>query len=147
MEDWKIVMGFEIEGKKEICDFAQIKSLSDLERTSNEVIWQNFERLTAYIFEQNGYNIEINTLKNLRKRRRQYDVIARRTGRTILVECKKWGGHRPRLPALKRAIDQHKERCAFYRALTGEEALPVVVTLIEEEITSYEPNLPAQLGA
>jgi len=132
------VLGFEIEGKKEISDFAQIKSLSDLERTSSEVIWQNFERLTGYIFEQNGFSIEINTVKTMRKGRRQYDVIARSNGRTILVECKKWGGHRPRLAALKRAIDQHKERCAFYRALTGEEALPVVVTLIEEEITSYE---------
>ena len=64
-------MAFEIEGlnsiplrparkgknksEKEISDFAQIKCLSDLERASREVIWQNFEMLTAYIFEQNDF--------------------------------------------------------------------------------------------
>jgi hypothetical protein len=39
---------------------------------------------------------------------------------------------------LKRAIKQHKERCAFYKTLTGREAVAVVVTLIEEEIKTYE---------
>lgn len=38
--------------EKEISDFAQIKSISDLERASFIVIWQNFERLAAYIFEK-----------------------------------------------------------------------------------------------
>jgi hypothetical protein len=94
--------------------------------------------LTGYIFEQNDFSIEINKVKTLRKKRRQYDVIARNNNRTVLVECKKWGGHRPRLSALKKAIDQHQERCAFYRSLTGTEAIPVVVTLIEEEIKIYE---------
>ena len=126
------------ESDKEIAGFAQIKSISDLERISTEVIWQNFERLTGYIFEQNDFSIEINRVKTQKRRRRQYDVIARSTDLTILVECKKWSGHRPRLSALKKAVDQHKERCAFYQALTGIEAVAVVVTLIEEEINSYE---------
>lgn len=124
--------------EKEICDFAQIKCLSDLERVSSEVIWQNFERLTAYIFEQNDFSVEINSVKTQKRKRRQYDVIARSTDRTLLVECKKWGSHRPRLSALKNAIRQHKERCEFYWAVTRIEALPIVVTLVEEKIKSYE---------
>lgn len=147
-------MAFEIEGlnsiplrparkgknksEKEISDFAQIKCLSDLERASREVIWQNFEMLTAYIFEQNDFLVEINAVKTHKRKRRQYDVIARRMDSTILVECKKWSGHRSRLSALRRAIEQHKERCEFYRTLTGTEGIAVVVTLIEEEIKSYE---------
>jgi len=63
-----------------------IKSLSDLERTSSEVVWQNFERLTGYIFEQNDFSIEINTVKTQKRRRRHYDVIARSHNRTVLVE-------------------------------------------------------------
>lgn len=128
----------EEKGEKEISDFAQIKSISDLERASFIVIWQNFERLAAYIFEENDFSVEINKVKTLKRKRRQYDVIARNNDRTILVECKKWGAHRPRLSALKRAIKQHKERCEFYRMLTGTEAHAVVVTLIEEEVKSYE---------
>lgn len=153
-------MAFEIEGlnsiplrparkgknksEKEISDFAQIKCLSDLERASREVIWQNFEKLTAYIFEQNDFLVEINAVKTHKRKRRQYDVIARRMDSTILVECKKWSGHRSRLSALRRAIEQHKERCEFYRTLTGTEGIAVVVTLIEEEIKSYEgvPMVP-----
>jgi hypothetical protein len=55
-----------------------------------------------------------------------------------LVECKKWAGNRYRLSALKRAVQQHKERAEFYRALTDEDAIPIVVTLIEEEILFHE---------
>lgn len=124
--------------KKEICDFDQIKCISDLKRASSDVVWQNFEKLTAYIFEQNEFSVEINIVKTLKRKRRQYDVIARKVDGTILVECKKWSGHRPRLSALKRAIEQHKERCEFYRTVTGSQSFPVVVTLIEEEIKSYE---------
>ena len=35
---------------KEICDFSQIKSLTDLEKSTTEVIWQNFERLVGAMY-------------------------------------------------------------------------------------------------
>ena len=49
--------------------------------------------------------MEINIVRTLQRERRQYDVIACRAGRTVLVECKRWSVHRPRLTALKRVID------------------------------------------
>jgi hypothetical protein len=55
-----------------------------------------------------------------------------------LIECKKWAGNRYRLSALKKAIEQHKERTRFYECITYEDAIPIVVTLIEEEIQFYE---------
>jgi hypothetical protein len=55
-----------------------------------------------------------------------------------LVECKKWAGNRYRLSALKAAIKKHKERSEFYRILTNENVIPIIVTLIEEEIIFYE---------
>lgn len=124
--------------KGEICHFEEIKCIEDLQRVSAEVVWQNFERLTAFIFEENNFLAVTNTVKTLKKRRRQYDVIAKTNNRTFLVECKKWAGNRSRLSALKRAIEQHKERTEFYQHLTREDAIPIVVTLIEEEIRSYE---------
>ncbi len=119
-------------------NFEDIRCIADLERVSIEVVWQNFEKLTAFIFEENDFLVKTNTVKTLKRTRRQYDVIARTNDRTFLVECKKWAGNRSRLSALKRAIEQHKERCDFYQALTGEDATPIIVTLIEEEIKSYE---------
>jgi len=65
-------------------------------------------------------------------------VIARKADKTFLVECKKWAGNRYRLSAIKSAVKQHIERCEFYIRLTNENAIPVIVTLIEEEILFFE---------
>jgi protease II len=119
-------------------DFEDIKSIQDLQRVSRENVWQNFERLAAFIFEKNNFQVKINVIKTRNKKRRQYDVVARRGDKTFLIECKKWAGNRYRLSALKAAIEKHKERVEFYRDITNEDAAPIVVTLIEEEIKFYE---------
>jgi hypothetical protein len=121
-----------------VIDFEDIDRIEDLERVSEESVWQNFERLAAFIFERNDFCVRVNTVKTLQKKRRQYDVIAWKQGRTFLVECKKWAGSRYRLSALKSAILQHKERTLFYESVTNEHAVPVIVTLIEEEIHVFE---------
>ena len=118
--------------------FEDIKNIEDLQKVSEEVIWQNFERLTAFIFEENNFQVETSKVKTSNKKRRQYDVIAKKNNRTFLVECKKWEGNRYRLSALKAAIKKHKERSEFYRILTNENVIPIIVTLIEEEIIFYE---------
>jgi len=119
-------------------NFEDITCIGDLETVSKESAWQNFERLAGFIFEKHDFTVKVNAVKTLHKSRRQYDVIARKNGQTFLIECKKWAGHRYRLSALKRAIEQHKERTAFYRDVTNEDAIPVIVTLIEEEILVHE---------
>lgn len=118
--------------------FEDIGCIEDLETVSEESVWQNFERLAGFIFEQNGFRIAVNTVKTRDKKRRQYDVIAWNNGQTFLIECKRWAGHRYRLSALKRAIKQHKERARFYEQITNENAIPLIVTLIEEEVLVYE---------
>jgi hypothetical protein len=119
-------------------EFEDIKGIEDLQRVSREAVWQNFERLTAFVFAENDFSVKINTVRTLNKRRRQYDVIAKRSDKTFLIECKKWAGNRYRLSALKRAAEQHRERSEFYRRLTDEDVIPVIVTLIEEEISFCE---------
>ena len=119
-------------------DFEDIKSIEDLQKVSKEVVWQNFERLVAFIFEENDFHVEIGRVKASNKRRRQYDVIAKKSEKTFLAECKKWAGNRPRLSALRAAAKQHQERSEFYSNLAGEKAIPIIVTLIEEEILVCE---------
>jgi hypothetical protein len=130
----------------QVIPFEDIGSIEDLEKVSEEVIWQNFERLAGFIFEKNDFRVAVNTVKTANKKRRQYDVIARKGNETILIECKKWSGDRYRLSALKRAVVQHKERTLFYESITDEDAIPVIVTLIEEEIRVYEgvPLVPVR---
>jgi protease II len=119
-------------------NFEDIQSIEDLAVVSEEVVWQNFERLAAFIFEKNNFRVKVNTVKTHQKTKRQYDVIAWKGNQTFLVECKKWAGNRYRLSAIKKAIERHKERAAFYAAVTNEDAVPLLVTLIEEEIPFYE---------
>ncbi|RQW79485.1 MAG: hypothetical protein EHM14_08565 [Methanothrix sp.] len=130
--------------KSDPLNFQEILDAKRLEEVSRDVVWQNFERLTAFIFEENGFQVLINTVKTSCKRRRQYDVIARKSHKTFLVECKKWSGNRYRLSALKAAIEKHIERTLFYENVTNEDATPIIVTLIEEEIQFYEgiPVIP-----
>jgi Holliday junction resolvase len=72
-------------------NFEDIKNHEDLQKVSKEVVWQNFERLTAFIFEENNFQVETGKVKTSNKKRRQYDVIAKVKGKTFLVECKKMG--------------------------------------------------------
>ena len=39
---------------------------------------------------------------------------------------------------IKKAVEQHNERTAFYTSITREDAVPLLVTLVEEEIQCYE---------
>jgi len=119
-------------------NFEDIHSIEDLAVVSEEVVWQNFERLAAFIFEKNNFRVKVNTVKTHQKTKRQYDVIAWKGNQTFLVECKKWAGNRYRLSAVKKAVEQHKERTQFYAAITNEDAIPLLVTFIEEEIRVYE---------
>ena len=127
-------------------NFEDIHSIEDLAVVSEEGVWQNFERLAAFIFEKNGFRVKVNTVKTHQKTKRQYDVIAWKGNQTFLVECKKWAGNRYRLSAVKKAVEQHKERTLFYAAVTNEDAIPLLVTLIEEDIRFYEgvPIVPVQ---
>ena len=130
--------------KSDPLNFQDIQDVKRLEEVSRDVIWQNFEKLTAFIFEENGFQVLINTVKTSCKRRRQYDVIAKKSHKTFLVECKKWSGNRYRLSALKAATEKHIERTEFYEYVIDEDATPIIVTLIEEEIQFYEgiPIIP-----
>lgn len=114
-------------------NFSEIKSSADLERISREGQWQHFEQLAAFIFEENGFTAKVNVVKMFGKKRRQYDVLAEKGNKLYAVDCKKWSGNRYRLSAIKTAVKKHKERCTL---LDGA-AIPLIVTLIEEEIQTY----------
>ena len=103
-----------------------IKSASDLEKISASAKWQYFEKLVAFIFDQNGYEARQN-------------VIAKGAGKTFLVECKKWKSRKEMASALKSAVRKHLDRCMLYSALNrSETAVPLIVTLTESEILQHE---------
>ena len=50
-------------------NFCGIKNMEDLEKVSKEIVWQNFEKLTAFVFEENNFRVEINAVKTLKKKK------------------------------------------------------------------------------
>jgi len=116
-----------------------IKTISDLEKISSSVRWQYFEKLAAFIFEQNSFDARQNVVVKSGGAKRQFDVIAQGLGKTFLVECKKWKNRKEKIPALRYAVRKHRERCEFYSMLHEKENIfPVVVTLLNEEISMHD---------
>lgn len=115
-----------------------IKSISDLEKISEAVKWQYFEKLVEFIFHENGFDVKQNIIvKDGYGIKRQFDVIAKRYKITFLIECKKWKGKKERTSALKGAVKKHIERCQLYEGVNGP-GIPVIVTLLEEQIIEHE---------
>jgi len=114
-----------------------IKTIKDLEHISSEARWQYFEKLVAFIFEENGFDAKQNILIKNESFKRQFDVIAKRYGVTYLVECKKWKSRHEKASALRSAVTKHLERCVLYESLHGS-CRPLIVTLLEENIDEHD---------
>lgn len=111
----------------------QIQSADDLEKLSEQVTWQYFEKLVAFVFEQNEFDVQQNVvLVDENKERRQFDVIAKKKEVTYLVECKRWKSRAGVASALKDAVETHIERGKFYTSMFPEEQVyPVLVTPLQ----------------
>ena len=118
-----------------------IKSISELESLSQKVKWQYFEKLVAFIFEQNGFDTKQNVVVVKGKTKRQFDVIASRFGKTYVIECKKWRSRKNIEYAVSRAAREHKERCEFYKNAYAD-AFPLIVILMETNIATEMPVVP-----
>lgn len=109
-----------------------IKTIQDLESLSQSMKWQWFEKLVAWIFGQNGFEAKTGVVETA-KGKRQYDVVAKKFDTIFLVECKK--RKKSSASAIKKAVEDHMERCLIYKTLHKEkEVIPVLVTLLEEDI-------------
>lgn len=117
----------------------QITSISDLEKLSHAAKWQYFEKLVAFIFDENGFEARQNVVVRTGSGKRQFDVVAKSFGSTFLVECKKWRSRKEKTAALKSAVIKHLERCSLYAELNKKEhVIPLLVTLVDEDIAMHK---------
>ncbi|MBI2584021.1 MAG: restriction endonuclease [Candidatus Aenigmarchaeota archaeon] len=114
-----------------------INSVDDLDKLSHKVKWQFFEKLVAFVFEQNGFAVRQNVVLQLGGTKRQFDVLAERFGILFAIECKK-----QKKLAVSSAIDKHLERCEMLAENFGKEAMPLIVTLHDEMTGSGIPIVP-----
>ena len=115
----------------------QITSITQLEELNSKVNWQNFEKLTKRIFEENGYDAESEVLM-LKTTKRQFDVVAKTNKITFLVECKKWKN----LGNIRNAVKQHLERCKkYFREHPNESIQPILVVPFKATVQTHK-NVP-----
>ena len=67
-----------------------VKAGADMERVSQALGWLEFEEMTAYTFEENGFNVKRRFRFNAQGRRWEIDVLATRKPLVVCAECKHW---------------------------------------------------------
>jgi len=118
-------------------DFSLIKNYKDLKEFLKESRWQTFEDLIGFIFEENGFKVQVGFVKVLNGRvKRQYDVLAENFKYLFVIDCKFWDSNRYKSSALKNAAETHVERCKHLE--TDKKIIPLIVTSNQEDIDFYE---------
>ena len=114
-----------------------IKLGADVESVSEYLTWQDFESITGLFLQEKDFDVTKNLI--LTKPRMEIDVIGRKMDIALLIDCKHWKTMSK--SALDEIVKKQVERVKRYVADENMSALPVIVTLHQEEIQFIE-NVP-----
>jgi Holliday junction resolvase len=128
------VIKFDSADKLKAAIFA-IKNGTTVDEVAVHLNWRDFEGLVAKIFESKGFSV----IKNLTltKPRMEIDVVGIRLGVAVLVDCKHW--KRQSSSTLKNTVSKQIKRVRHYvKKTSGAMAVPVIVTLYQEQLSFIE---------
>ena len=108
-----------------------------IEDVSEYLTWRDFEALTGLILEEKDFDVTKNLI--LTKPRMEIDVIGKKMDIALLIDCKHWKTMSK--SALDEIVKKQIERVKRYVADESMSALPVIVTLHQEEI-QFVDNVP-----
>ena len=114
-----------------------IKLGADVESVSEYLTWQDFESITGLILEKKDFDVTKNLI--LTKPRMEIDVVGTKMDIALLIDCKHWKTMSK--SALDEIVKKQVERVKRYVADESMSALPVIVTLHQEEI-QFIHNVP-----
>ena len=114
-----------------------IKLGADVEYVSEYLTWQDFESITGLILEKKDFDITKNLI--LTKPRMEIDVVGTKMDIALLIDCKHWKTMSK--SALDEIVKKQVERVKRYVTDENISALPVIVTLHQEEVQFIE-NVP-----
>lgn len=78
------------------------------EKVARHLNWKEFEELAAEAFGRAGYEVARNVRFTAEGRRHQVDLMARRDGTILVIDCKHWA--KPPTPSEEEAIAGAQER-------------------------------------
>ena len=108
-----------------------------IEDVSEYLTWRDFESITGLILEEKDFDVTKNLI--LTKPRMEIDVIGKKMDIVLLIDCKHWKNLNK--SALDEIVKKQIERVKRYVAAENMSALPVIVTLHQEEI-QFVDNVP-----
>ena len=114
-----------------------IKLGADVESVSEYLTWQDFESITGLILEKKDFDVTKNLI--LTKPRMEIDVVGTKMDIALLIDCKHWKTMSK--SALDEIVKKQVQRVKRYVADENMSALPVIVTLHQEEI-QFVGNVP-----
>jgi len=114
-----------------------IKLGADVESVSEYLTWQDFESITGLILEKKDFDVTKNLI--LTKPRMEIDVVGTKMDTALLIDCKHWKTMSK--SALDEIVKKQVERVKRYVTDENMSALPVIVTLHQEEVQFIE-NVP-----
>ena len=108
-----------------------------IEDVSEYLTWRDFESLTGLILEEKDFDVTKNLI--MTKPRMEIDVIGKKMDIALLIDCKHWKNVSK--SALDEIVKKQIERVKRYVDDESMSALPVIVTLHQEEI-QFVDNVP-----
>ena len=108
-----------------------------IEDVSEYLTWRDFESLTGLILEEKDFDVTKNLI--LTKPRMEIDVVGTKMDIALLIDCKHWKTMSK--SALDEIVKKQVERVKRYVTDENMSALPVIVTLHQEEVQFIE-NVP-----
>ena len=114
-----------------------IKLGATIEDVSEFLTWRDFESLTGIILQEHDFDVTKNLI--LTKPRMEIDVIGEKMNIALLIDCKHWKNMNKY--ALNEIVKKQIERVKHFISDRNVSALPVIVTLHQEEI-QFIGNVP-----
>ena len=114
-----------------------IKFGATIENVSEYLTWQDFESITGLILEEKDFDVTKNLI--LTKPRMEIDVVGTKMDIALLIDCKHWKTMSK--STLDEIVKKQVERVKRYVADENMSALPVIVTLHQEQI-QFVDNVP-----
>ena len=108
-----------------------------IENVSEYLTWRDFESITGIILEEKDFDVTKNLI--LTKPRMEIDVVGTKMDIALLIDCKHWKTMKK--SALDEIVKKQVKRVKRYVSEENMSALPVIVTLHQEEI-QFVDNVP-----
>ncbi len=131
------LVDFEIPNDRLQTALFAIKLGATVEDVSEFLTWKDFESLTGIILQEYDFYVTKNII--LTKPRMEIDVIGEKMNIALLIDCKHWKNMSK--STLEEIVKKQIERVKHFVSDKNISALPVIVTLHQEEI-QFIGNVP-----